>query len=156
MEGFNGKLRNELLNRELFLSLAEARWVIDRWCLDYNHHRPHSALDYQTPAAFAAGCVLPGSPGTFEKSPALRPPEHSRIHDPPILSLGLVQRSRVGHSEQSQGLKRDSALTARSLTHQPQLRQHILSRHPEFEILCRARLQGCGVSFEDAHSVESQ
>ena len=56
VESFNGKLRDELLNGELFLSLAEARWVIDRWRLDYNHHRPHSALDYQTPAAFAARC----------------------------------------------------------------------------------------------------
>ncbi|TFH47005.1 MAG: transposase [Lysobacterales bacterium] len=45
---------DELLNRELFLSLAEARWVVDRWRLDYNHRRPHSSLDYQTPAAFAA------------------------------------------------------------------------------------------------------
>ena len=72
VESFNGKLRDELLNRELFLSLAEARWVIDRWRLDYNHHRIHSALDYQTPAAFAAGCVLPAS-----ATP--QPPEHSRI-----------------------------------------------------------------------------
>ena len=56
VESFNGKLRDELLNRELFLSLTEARWVIDRWRLDYNHHRPHSTLDYQTPAAFAARC----------------------------------------------------------------------------------------------------
>ena len=56
VESFNGKLRDELLNRELFLSLEEARWVIDRWRLDYNHHRLHSALDYQTPAAFAARC----------------------------------------------------------------------------------------------------
>ena len=54
VESFNGKLRDELLNQELFLSLEEARWVVDRWRLDYNHHRPHSALDYQTPAAFAA------------------------------------------------------------------------------------------------------
>lgn len=58
VESFNGKLRDELLNRELFLSVEEARWVIDRWRLDYNHHRPHSALEYQTPAAHAAGCVL--------------------------------------------------------------------------------------------------
>ena len=72
VESFNGKLRDELLNRELFLSLEEARWVIDRWRLDYNHHRLHSALDYQTPAAFAAGCDLPAS-----AKPA--PPEHSRL-----------------------------------------------------------------------------
>ena len=54
VESFNGKLRDELLNRELFLSLAEARYVLDEWRLDYNHRRPHSALDWQTPAAFAA------------------------------------------------------------------------------------------------------
>ena len=51
MESFNGKLRDELLNRELFLSLAEARYVLDEWRLDYNHRRPHSALGWQTPAA---------------------------------------------------------------------------------------------------------
>lgn len=61
VESFNGKLRDELLNRELFLSLEEARWVIDRWRLDFNHHRIHSALNYQTPAAFAAACVLPAT-----------------------------------------------------------------------------------------------
>jgi transposase InsO family protein len=56
VESFNGKLRDELLNGELFLSLAEACWVIDRWRLDYNHRRLHSSLGYQTPAAFAARC----------------------------------------------------------------------------------------------------
>jgi len=75
VESFNGKLRDELLKRELFLSLEEARWVIDRWRLDYNHHRPHSALEYQTPAAYAAGCVLPGFA-------TLRPPEPSRTIEP--------------------------------------------------------------------------
>jgi putative transposase len=65
VESFNGKLRDELLNRELFLSLEETRWVIDRWRLDYNHHRPHSALDYQTPAAYAAGCFNTGGAWAF-------------------------------------------------------------------------------------------
>jgi len=36
--------------------LEDARWVVDRWRLDYNHQRPHSSLDYQTPAEFAARC----------------------------------------------------------------------------------------------------
>ena len=71
VESFNGRLRDELLNGELFLSLAETRWVIDRWRLDYNHRRPRS-LDYQTPAAYAVGCVLPAS-----ATP--QPPEHSRV-----------------------------------------------------------------------------
>ena len=72
VESAGGKLRDELLNRELFLSLQEACWVIDRWRLDYNHYRIHSALNYQTPAAYAAGCVLPAS-----ATP--QPPEHSRV-----------------------------------------------------------------------------
>ena len=44
---FNGKLRDELLNGELFLSLAEARYVLDEWRLDYNHRRPHSSVNGQ-------------------------------------------------------------------------------------------------------------
>jgi putative transposase len=78
VESFNGKLRDELLNRELFLSLNEARWVIDRWRLDYNHRRIHSALDYQTPAAFAAGCVA-----SVRATPSLQ--QHSRTPNPDSL-----------------------------------------------------------------------
>jgi putative transposase len=72
VESAGGKLRDELLNRELFLSLDEARWVTDRWRLDYNHHRPHSSLEHQTPAAFAAGCVPPDFA-------TLNHPEHSLV-----------------------------------------------------------------------------
>jgi len=72
IESAGGKLRDGLLNQELFLSMQEARWVIDHWRLDYNHHRIHSALDYQTPAAYAADCVLPAS-----ATP--QPPEPSRV-----------------------------------------------------------------------------
>jgi len=54
VESFNSRFRDELLNRELFVGLEDARWVVDRWRLDYNHHRPHSSLEYQTPATFAA------------------------------------------------------------------------------------------------------
>jgi transposase InsO family protein len=79
VESFNGKLRDELLNRELFLSLDEARWVIDRWRLDYNHRRVHSALDYQTPAAFAAACAA-SAPAT----PALQ--QHTRSLNPDSLT----------------------------------------------------------------------
>ena len=62
VESFNGKLRDELLDLELFLSLEEAKYVADRWRLDYNHHRPHSSLNWMTPAAFAASCVGPRGP----------------------------------------------------------------------------------------------
>jgi putative transposase len=57
VESFNGKLRNELLNRELFLSVLEARYVLDEWRAEYNHRRPHSGLGWQTPAAYAAKLV---------------------------------------------------------------------------------------------------
>ena len=57
IESFNGKLRDECLDGELFLSLAEAKYIVDRWRMDYNHHRPHSMLDWMTPATFAATCV---------------------------------------------------------------------------------------------------
>ena len=81
VESFNGTLRDERLNREIFLRFEEARWVIDRWRLDYNHHRIYSSLDYQISAAYAAGCVLPAS-----ASAALQPPEHSRITNPRSLT----------------------------------------------------------------------
>ena len=61
VESFNSKLRDELLNRELFLHIDELRYVADRWRMDYNHYRPHSSLDYMAPAAFAATCIPPGS-----------------------------------------------------------------------------------------------
>jgi transposase InsO family protein len=57
VESFNGKLRDELLNRELFLSVPEARYVLDEWRVEYNHRRPHSGLGWQTPAAYAAKLV---------------------------------------------------------------------------------------------------
>jgi hypothetical protein len=49
LESFNGKFRDELLNEQLFLGLEDARWVTDRWRLDYNHRRPHNAPGNQTP-----------------------------------------------------------------------------------------------------------
>ena len=49
-ESFNGKLRDELLDGEVFYSLAEARVVIESWRQHYNTSRPHSALGYRPPA----------------------------------------------------------------------------------------------------------
>ena len=60
VESFNSKLRDELLNRELFLHIDELRYLVDRWRMDYNHYRPHSSLDYMAPAAFAEQCRLEG------------------------------------------------------------------------------------------------
>ena len=50
IESFNGKLRDELLNLEIFTTLEEARVLIEQWRREYNQIRPHSALGYRPPA----------------------------------------------------------------------------------------------------------
>jgi putative transposase len=55
-ESFHSKLRDELLEREEFASLLEARVLAKEWQRSYNAERPHSALGYRTPAEFAAEC----------------------------------------------------------------------------------------------------
>ena len=50
IESFNGKMRDELLDREVFNTLAEAKVLIHEWRRDYNQIRPHSARNYQPPA----------------------------------------------------------------------------------------------------------
>jgi putative transposase len=49
-ESFNGKLRDELLNREIFYTLREAQVLIEQWRRHYNEVRPHSSLGYRPPA----------------------------------------------------------------------------------------------------------
>jgi len=49
-ESFNGKLRDELLNGEIFTTLLEAKVLIENWRKKYNQFRPHSSLNYQPPA----------------------------------------------------------------------------------------------------------
>ena len=55
-ESFNGKLRNELLNRELLFTLKEAQIVIENWRREHNTIRPHSSLNDRPPAPEA---ILP-------------------------------------------------------------------------------------------------
>lgn len=81
VESFNDKLRDELLNRELFLHPDELRYVVDRWRMDYNHYRPHSSLGYMSPAAFAASCVEPDSA-------TLRQSQHSNVLRHPLTEAG--------------------------------------------------------------------
>ena len=52
-ESFNGKLRNELLDREIFYTLREAQVLIEWWWQHSNNMRPHSALGYRPPAPAA-------------------------------------------------------------------------------------------------------
>lgn len=53
IESFNGSFRNECLQRNWFLSLEDARQKIERWRIEHNQFRPHSSLQYRTPAEFA-------------------------------------------------------------------------------------------------------
>jgi transposase InsO family protein len=63
-ESFNGKLRDELLNGEVFYSLKEAQILIERWRIEYNTTRPHSALGYRPPAPQTRRPLLPPGPGS--------------------------------------------------------------------------------------------
>jgi putative transposase len=68
LESFNGKLRDELLNGELFDTLREAQVLVEQWRRHYNTRRPHSSLSYRPPAPEA---VQPWPPGfaTLHLSP---------------------------------------------------------------------------------------
>ncbi len=61
VESFNGKLRDELLNVELFDTLLEARILVERWRTHYNTVRPHSSLGYRPPAPEAIQPCPPDS-----------------------------------------------------------------------------------------------
>ena len=54
VESFHDKLRDEFLQMEIFVTVAEARVLLDEWRVQYNEFRPHSSLDDLTPAEFAA------------------------------------------------------------------------------------------------------
>ena len=69
IESFNGKLRDELLNGEIFYTLLEAKVLIERWREHYNRVRPHSALGYRPPAPEAI--LLPGALGGSAPEPRL-------------------------------------------------------------------------------------
>jgi putative transposase len=67
IESFNGKLRDELLNGEIFETLKEAKVLVEMWRREYNHRRPHSALGYKPPAPEA---LEPFPPGFATLTPA--------------------------------------------------------------------------------------
>lgn len=75
-ESFNGKLRDELLNGEVFYTLKEARILIEAWRRHYNTARPHSSLGYRPPAPEVA--LWPASPAS---SPGARPANQSLAPD---------------------------------------------------------------------------
>ena len=91
-EAFNSKMRDELLNETLFFSLDHARRVVAEWVADYNAARPHSALGYQTPAAFAAQLAAMGDrlneTEAFRRSPIAPSAQADKWHTPAPVSAG--------------------------------------------------------------------
>jgi transposase InsO family protein len=73
-ESFNGSLRDELLNGEIFYTLAEAKILIEAWRRHYNTVRPHSSLGYRPPAPEAATPPWPpAGSATLHLRPAMAP-----------------------------------------------------------------------------------
>lgn len=84
-ESLNDKIRDECLNEHWFGSLTEARAIVEDWRQDYNHVRPHSALNYLTPMEFVAAKKSAGvNPGTIKidgrQSPVYKP---ARLYSKP-------------------------------------------------------------------------
>ena len=80
VESFNARLRDELLNGEIFYTLQEAKIIIESWRLHYNAVRPHASLGYKPPApevfvpspnAWPASLRRPAPPATLAQQPAL-------------------------------------------------------------------------------------
>lgn len=57
IESFNGKFRDECLNEHWFVTMAQARRIIESWQIEYNTERTHSSLGNNTPEEYAAGLL---------------------------------------------------------------------------------------------------
>ena len=66
-ESFNSRLRDELLDRELFTNLTEARYLLREFKQTHNHERPHSSLGYSTPEQFYQDWLLASGPEGMER-----------------------------------------------------------------------------------------
>jgi len=76
-ESFHGRVRDELLDSELFTCLAETKMLSVQWRMEYNHRRPHSSLGYVAPAVFAAS--LAGPPVGASPLPPPRPAKQREV-----------------------------------------------------------------------------
>lgn len=84
-ESFNSRFRDEFLNRELFGGLTEAKVLGKNYRCDYNHRRPHSSLDYQTPMEFAQRSLAAASATLRQPQGCALSPEHqthNQTHEP--------------------------------------------------------------------------
>ena len=92
VESFNGRMRDELLNETLFLDLDDARAKIAAWVADFNLERPHSALGYLTPAAYAANLTATGdrlrNPDQLRRSPVAPPAPDGALSAEALIEAG--------------------------------------------------------------------
>lgn len=72
VESFHGRFRDECLNREQLWTLTEACVIVEDYRRDYNHHRPHSKLGYQSPAGFAVTQTVPSSAPVALRAPCAK------------------------------------------------------------------------------------
>jgi hypothetical protein len=79
---FNNKLRSELADWEVLPHRDELQYVVDHWRMDYPHYRPHSSLEYMSPAALSASCVEPDSA-------TLRQSQHSDAPGNHLIEAGI-------------------------------------------------------------------
>lgn len=70
IESFNGKLRNECLNCEVFMNGREAQDVVENWRREYNEFRPHSSLGYLTPSEYVAHTGISSRPPASFRFPS--------------------------------------------------------------------------------------
>jgi transposase InsO family protein len=94
-ESFNGKLQDELLQREIFYTLLEAKVLIERWRVHYNTERPHSALGYRPPAPVAAAWPALAAAGDRRGAPPQTPPGALPL-DPGFFPLRGRPESKLG------------------------------------------------------------
>jgi len=89
IESFHDKFRDECLNMHVFLDGRHAQEVVEAWRNEYNEERPHSSLDYRTPAEFAAHCRNSGRPtASLRSGNAEAPGPAQRIEVNPLTLSG--------------------------------------------------------------------
>ena len=107
IESFNGKLRDELFNREIFTTLTEAKILIEEWRKEYNQVRPHSVLNYRPPAPetivvdsnLTSGTINGGRSATHAREAKLTA---YGSHSPFIIVAGMTY---MYHGQQEVGLE---------------------------------------------------
>jgi transposase InsO family protein len=93
-ESFNRRPRGELLDGGLCLPIDEMRYVLERWRMDYNHHRPHSDLGYTTRAVVRTRIARPFQSRCIASGPHYRSrrlAQKPRVRPPSIVMLAPVR-----------------------------------------------------------------